>query len=116
MAYNNSKITFLLITTFVPENWNLLLEIDENVQKVESIGIRAHDLRPCDSMQKNSFHCISYRMEEALFEWNIYLTFEGAKQEFLWKVVKEYSNKNEKPEISDHFMVNKEHILLLTCS
>lgn len=112
---NISPVRMIDDNHLLAENWNLLLEIDGSVQQVESIGIRAHDLRPCDLPQRNRFHCVSYRIEEALFEWNIYLTFEDAKQEFLWKVAKEYSDIKEKPEVPDYFMVKKEHILLLSC-
>ncbi len=98
---------------FLAENWNLLLEIDENMPQAKSIGIRAHNLRPCDMRQENALRCISYRIEEALFEWNIYLKFEDAKEEFLWKESKNFWEPGKKPEVTEYFTVNREHILLL---
>lgn len=117
------------------ENWNLQLETNADMQQAQCVGIRAHNLKPCEMQQENAqhclctasdgeqhcggmqqenvLHCVSYRVEESLFEWNIYLYFEGAKEEFLWKKPRNFFDTEETPEVPEYFTVNREHVLLL---
>lgn len=94
------------------EDWNIVFKI-KSATPLSYIGIRAHDLKPCDT-QEGAFHCVSYRIEEALFEWNIYITMEGAQKELLWKIAKEHADVSDVPQVPSYFTVDENYILLLS--
>lgn len=94
------------------EDWNIVLKMESENMPFFHIGIRAHDLIPCDKSE-DAFHCVAYRIEEALFEWNIYVTMEGARKEFLWKIAKEHADSSDVPQVPAYFTVDKAHILFL---
>lgn len=93
-------------------DWNIILKTKSGTMPFSYIGIRAHDFKPCKN-QGNTFHCVSYRIEEALFEWNIYITMEGAQKEILWKIAKEHADIADVPQVPYYFTVDESHILLL---
>ncbi len=94
------------------EEWNIILKTKPGNISFSHIGIRAHDLVP-SNVSDGTFHCVSYRIEEALFEWNIYVTMEGAQKEFLWKIAKEHADLSEAPQVPSYFTVDEAHILFL---
>lgn len=99
--------------TLIAKKWNLKMNLSHVSEEVSGLGIRAHDLQPSESeTDAVRFHCVSHRMEEALFEWDVYLMFEGAMEEFLWKVPKTKSGEHEKPNVPEYFTVLPEYVLL----
>ncbi len=100
-------------THAVAEDWNIRFKVPAGKDNFSSIGIRAHDLTPCVA-DDEAFHCVSHRIEEALFEWNVYLTMEGAPRELLWKIPKTHADIHQLPEVPDYFTVNEEHVLFLS--
>lgn len=101
------------------KEWNLIFSVEEIPKDIRFIGIRAHDFVLGDGEKDFSRKYAAQilvsgcRVEEALFEWNIYIKPKGAERELLWKRAKKASGESRMPEVPETLLVPGEYILLL---
>jgi molybdate transport system ATP-binding protein len=112
--------------------WNMLLSVEHIPKDAAAVGIRAHDLvpMPCtqasdeergmvvpgsgaEEMESMTPQVDSCQVEEAAFEWNVYLRFFGSTEYFVWKVPKSTIVVEKQIDVPRYFKVKREHILLL---
>lgn len=108
-------------------DWGVVLERKETEIPVDTaaVGIRAHDLIPllkqeetCGRKDKecrsvNQFPVTSARIEEELFEWNIYVRLGEGQNELLWKIPRKQKDPVEKPQLPSILSIPEERILWL---
>lgn len=115
-------------------DWNLTIYGENIPEDTAYVGIRAHDFvpnyvgrEPGRFSRKDMFmqhekemeaaylrvEVQRVRMEEALFEWNVYLMPAGGKKEVLWKTAKCHSDQRNPPQIPEIFTVKTDRILFL---
>lgn len=115
-------------------DWNLTIYGEHIPENTAYVGIRAHDFVPEYGGRKPGqftqngmllehdkeagavylrVETQRVRMEEALFEWNVYLIPAGGKKEVLWKAAKCHSGQKNPPQIPEVFTVQADRILFL---
>lgn len=91
-------------------DWNqLVLETDKYIDtNITHIGIRAHDLIPCENSSINCIKCGNAEISEMPFEWQVNLE-NGLR----WKTGKAIHNNDKSNVIPEYFTVDPKNILLL---
>lgn len=119
---NISPVRFLDEEHLLAQDWGIILFCQNVPPGIKAVGIRAHDFMPagedgladenhgtCESL----FPVNNIRVEERLFEWDVFFRAKAECGEILWKVPKKLNETVENIVIPTSLKVMRDRILFL---
>lgn len=119
---NISAVRFLDEGHLLAEDWGVTLSCRNVPPGIKAVGIRAHDFMPAAGEElktgngglcKALFPVHGCRVEERLFEWDVFFTAKEGCGEILWKIPRKYQETVDKLQIPRNLEVLQNRILFL---